>query len=330
VQRSARCCLWPRCCLWLIGLLATAACAAAEEQAQTLLRDMYEATRALNYDGIFVYQRGAQLETMRLVHMNDAGTVHERLISLSGPAREVIRDGTRVTCLFADDAAAMEKKGRPHDLISIGFSAPVETLIANYRFVVEGTERIANRTAQVIGVMPYHDDRYGYRLWVDTSSKLLLKSMILGSGGRVLEQMQFAQITLLETADPALLQPEIAGTGFTWRTDPEDGTAAAVARQQTGWRVQWLPVGFELEETNIEPMATSPTPVGQLVYSDGLAMVSVFIEQLLHDEVPLQGYSARGAVNAFSRVDDKHQITVVGELPLPTVRQIAASIARVE
>ena len=318
-----------RCCVWLLSVLAAAACAAADEQAQVLLREMYEATRELNYDGIFVYQRGAQLETMRLVHMNDAGTVHERLISLSGPAREVIRDGTRVTCLFADDAAAMEKKGRPHGLISIGFSAPVETLLANYRFVVEGDERIANRAARVIGVMPHHDDRYGYRLWIDTSSKLLLKSMILGRGGRVLEQMQFAQLTLHDAVDPDLLQPEIAGNGFTWRTEPADG-ADAVARQQTGWRVHWLPVGFTLEETNIEPMATSPTPVGHLVYSDGLAMVSVFIEELRQDDVPLQGYSARGAVNAFSRVDDKHQITVVGELPLPTVRQIAASVARAE
>ena len=319
-----------RCCVWLIGLLAAAACTAADEQAQTLLRDMHAATRELNYDGIFVYQRGAQLETMRLVHMNDAGTVRERLISLSGPAREVIRDGTRVTCLFADDAAAMEKKGRPHGLISIGFSAPVETLRANYRFAVEGIERIANRAAQVVNVMPHHDDRYGYRLWIDISSKLLLKSMILGRGGRVLEQMQFAQITLLEAADPALLQPEIADNGFTWRTDREDDDAAAVARQWTGWRVDWLPVGFDLEETNIEPMATNHTLLGQLVYSDGLAMVSVFIEELRQDEVPLQGHSARGAVNAFSRVDDQHQITVVGELPLPTVRQIAASVARVE
>lgn len=318
-----------RYCAWLLGLLATAAGAAADEQAQVLLRDMYEATRTLNYDGIFVYQRGAQLETMRLVHMNDAGTVHERLISLSGPAREVIRDGTRVTCLFADDAAAREQKGRPHGLISIGFSAPVETLLANYRFVVEGDERIANRMARVIGVMPYHDDRYGYRLWIDTSSKLLLKSMILGRGGRVLEQMQFAQLALHDAVDPALLQPEIAGNGFTWRTDPEAGASAA-ARQQTGWRVQWLPVGFALEETNIEAMAANPPSVGQLVYSDGLAMVSVFIEELMQDDVPLQGYSARGAVNAFSRVDDKHQITVVGELPLPTVRQIAASVARVD
>jgi sigma-E factor negative regulatory protein RseB len=323
VQHSARC------CVWLLSLLSAAACATADEQAQTLLRDMHEATRELNYDGIFVYQRGAQIETMRLVHMNDAGTVHERLISLSGPAREVIRDGTRVTCLYADGAAATEKKGRPHGLVSIGFSAPIETLLANYRFVLEGNDRIAGRATQVIGVMPHHDDRYGYRLWVDDSSKLLLKSMILGRGGRVLEQMQFAAITLLDDHDPGLLQPEIAGNGFTWRTDPEDGDAA-VSGQQTGWQAHWLPVGFELEETNIQTVATNPTPVGQLVYSDGLAMVSVFIEELMHDDVPLQGYSARGAVNAFSRVDDKHQITVVGELPLPTVRQIAASISRVE
>lgn len=310
-------------------LAVTTACWAADERAQTLLREMYDATRELDYDGIFVYQRGAQLDTMRLVHMRHEGAVHERLISLSGPAREVIRDGSRVTCLFADNAAALHEKGAPLDLLNIGFTAPIETLLANYRFSIDGQDRVANRTAHIVGVMPHRDDRYGYRLWVDEATKLLLKSMILGRGDRVLEQMEFTQIALLDGARPELLEPEIAGAGFTWllesNHDSGDDSGPGV-----GWEVGWVPHGFELKETHTQPMATSRMPVGQLVYSDGLAMVTVFIEQLMVDEAPLQGYSARGAVNAFSRVADEFQITVVGELPLPTVRQIAASVVRTD
>ncbi|MGE0486543.1 MAG: MucB/RseB C-terminal domain-containing protein [Gammaproteobacteria bacterium] len=300
----------------------------ADDQARNLLREMHDATRHSNYDGIFVYQRGVQLDTMRLVHMYDGDAERERLISLSGPAREVIRDGTRVTCLFADDHAAMVERAPPRDIIGIGFSAPVDALVDNYRFSVEGRDRIAGRDAMIVGVTPRRDDRYAYQLWIDAASKLLLKSIILGRGGRVLEQVQFTRIDLVDQPDPARLQPEIGGSGFTWHLDDDDSDVSATGAEVAQWQVNWVPEGFELKENDVQNMATSKMPVDHLVYSDGLAMVSVFIEALMEGEPPLQGYSARGAVNAFSRIADNHQITVVGEVPLPTVRQIAASVSR--
>ncbi|MCB1749260.1 MAG: MucB/RseB C-terminal domain-containing protein [Gammaproteobacteria bacterium] len=310
-------------------LLAAAGVNAADDQAQNLLREMHDATRHLNYDGIFVYQRGAQLDTMRLVHMVDGDVERERLISLSGPAREVIRDGTRVTCLFADDHAAMVERAPPRDIIGIGFSAPVDALVDNYHFSLDGRERIAARDAVIVGVTPLRDDRYGYQLWIDAASKLLLKSVILGRGGRALEQVQFTHIDVIDAPDPERLRPEIAGSGFTWQLDADDGNLGSGSDEALHWRVAWVPDGFEMKENDVQNMATSKMPVDHLVYSDGLAMVSVFIEALMEGEPPLQGYSARGAVNAFSRIADGHQITVVGEVPLPTVRQIAASVGRV-
>jgi negative regulator of sigma E activity len=91
-----------------LALLLAGAAAFADDSAQELLRNMHDATRELNYDGVFVYQRGDQIDSMRLIHKFADGTETERLISLSGPAREVIRDGTQVTCLFADDHAATD------------------------------------------------------------------------------------------------------------------------------------------------------------------------------------------------------------------------------
>ncbi len=315
-----------RACLLLTALLGAVTSASAADSAQALLRAMHEATRTLNYDGIFVYQRGMQLDTMRLVHQFDGSSEKERLASLSGPAREVIRDGTLVTCLFADEHAAMVEKSAPRELIGIGLSAPIETLLDSYTFTLQQSDRVAGRIAQVVAINPQREDRYAYRLWIDQASKLLLKSVILGRGGRILEQVQFTRIDVLPQIPAQALEPEITGSGFTWRMDSDDTATPAAA--ETAWGVNWVPHGFTLKENNIQNMATSQMPVGQLTYSDGLAMVSVFIEQLMPDEAPLQGYSARGAVNAFSRVADDYQITVVGELPLPTVRQIASSVAR--
>lgn len=299
--------------------------------AEKVLRSMHEATRQLNYDGVFVYQRGAQLDSMRLVHAWDGSREQERLISLTGPAREVVRDGSVVTCLFTDDQAAMVDKNPSRDLIGLGFSAPVESLLENYRFMVDGEERVAGRTAHVVAVVPRESDRYAYRLWVDKDSSLLLKSMIIDRGGDVLEQVQFAQLELLDQVPVTRLKPEITGSGFTWRTDegsPEATGATATAPQDSTWQVGWLPGGFAMRDQAVDKLSTSEMPVAHLVYSDGLAMVSVFIEQLMPDDAPIEGHSSRGAVNAFSQMTDEHQVTVVGELPLDTVRRIAASVTR--
>lgn len=309
-------------------LAAQAASGADADGARALLGAMHDATRQLNYDGVFVYQSGDHLDSMRLVHAWDGSTEKERLISLSGPAREVIRDGNLVTCLFADDQAAMVEKSPPRDLIGIGLSAPLDSLAGTYVFSFAGTDRVAGRAARIVAVSPQSPDRYGYRLSIDTQTKLLLKSVIVGRNGQVLEHVQFTHIEVLPTIPPALLEPEIGGSGFTWRTDTGDN-GDADAGPETAWGVQWVPPGFALKDNKIQNMATSDMPVGHLVYSDGLAMVSVFIEKLMPDANPLSGYSARGAVNAFSRVADNHQITVVGELPLPTVRQIASSVHRI-
>ena len=302
----------------------------AADSAHALLQTMRDATRQLNYEGVFVYMRGTQIDSMRLVHKYDGGVEMERMISLSGPAREVIRDGTLVTCLFADDQEAMVEKNPPRDIINIGFSAPVEKLVSSYNFAIEGADRVAGRSATVVGVMPEGDDRYGYKLWIDHDSKLLLKSLILGRGGRTLEQVQFTHISILDDIAPERLHPEIGGSGFTWRTDPDGENNGAARPSESAWRVRWLPSGFELKESNIQSMVTSHMPVSHLVFSDGLAMVSVFVEELLDGDQALQGFSSRGAVNAFSRVANDHQITVVGDVPLPTIKQIATSVAKVD
>ncbi|MCC6705949.1 MAG: MucB/RseB C-terminal domain-containing protein [Gammaproteobacteria bacterium] len=291
---------------------------------------MHEATRTLSYDGVFVYQRGDQLESMRLIHRYADDVESERLISLSGPAREVIRNGTTVTCLSADDSGAAPDKNPPRDIIGIGFSAPVEKLRGSYVFAVEGQDRVAGRNAMVVTVTPRAPDRYGYRLWLDDETKLLLKSAILNGDGKSLEQVQFTQIEVNGDIGAERLLPGLKGASFSWRTDddgdiddPRDEAPAAPE-----WQAAWLPPGFEFKESSLQQMEDKRGPVNHLVYSDGLAMVSVFVEAVDDEKRALRGQSSRGAVNAFSRLDDMHQITVVGEVPLLTVKRIATSVAK--
>ena len=318
------------------ALLVAALCcvdARADEAAQAALRNMHDATRKLNYDGVFVYQRGSQLESMRVIHRYADDTETERLISLSGPAREVIRNGPLVTCLFDNGQGGAPDKNPPRDIIGIGFSAPVEKLLTSYAFAIDGRDRVAGRTAIIVTVTPRVLDRYGYRLWLDEQSNLLLKSAILDGTGLALEQVQFTHLEVLEQIANELLQPGIKGAEFNWRTEGDsdalkDGNVEQGAQaQKPDWLAHWLPAGFEFKESNVQHMEAKAVATSHLVYSDGLAMVSVFVEPVADEARALRGHSSRGAVNAFSRLADKHQITVVGEVPLATVKRIAASVA---
>jgi len=302
---------------------------AAADDAADLVQRAAEAGRTLDYDGVFVYQRDSSLDAMRLIHRGSSGSTgeRERLLSLSGPAREVVRDGSRVTCTFADDREVMVEKRPPRDLLGFGLSRATTALTGEYEFRQAGEDRVAGRATHVVQILPRTLDRYAYTLWIDQASDLLLKSVVLDHDGRPLEQMQFAQVAIGGPIGDELLQPELSGVDFTWFTNeapPPEGAGDAVAGD---WQVDWLPAGFEIVREQTQRMVASEMPVRHFVYSDGLASVSIFIEKLPATTAPVQGYSSMGAVNAFSRVADSFQITVVGEVPQSTVRQIAMAVA---
>jgi len=311
--------------LLLLGTLMTIAHAQNVDATQ-LMRRMTSATEKLSYDGVFIYQRGAQIDAMRIVHKFDAGVEKERLVSLSGPAREVIRDGRRVTCLFADDREVMVENREPRDFLSLGLTEPVEHLRESYSFNVLDRDRVAGRTTTVVHILPKELNRYGYQLWIDDEFGLLLKSVILNRSGHVLEQVQFVQIVIGNDLPDALFDTEIEGAGFTWYTNSDADNTATTVVETSGWSVNWLPAGFQMRNHKVQTMSESDMPVSHMVYSDGLAMVSVFVEELMDTSQPLLGFSSMGAVNAFSRVAENYQITVVGEIPPPTVRRIASSV----
>ena len=325
-SRRALCAAWGLLAsLWGLG-------AYAEDTPEMVLVAMHNATRTLNYDGVFVYHRADQLGSMRLIHRYADEVETERLISLSGPAHEVIRNGTLVTCLSADQHGDVSDKNPSRDIIGIGFSAPVEKLRNSYTFTFDGKDRVAGRAAVVVAVNPLAPDRYAYRLWLDEQTRLLLRSAILDLNGHPLEQVQFTQLDVRAEIPSELLKPDLAGSAFQWRTDVEGDNASVSAAPVTPtppmWQASWLPRGFEFKETTIQPKSDLSAPSSHLVYSDGLSMVSVFVEAVSDEKHALRGESSRGAVNAFSRLDSKHQITVVGEVPLLTLKRIAESVTR--
>lgn len=295
------------------------------EKAKRIIDRMSVATRTLNYDGIFVLSRGNHLVSMRIIHKVDDGREFERLLSLTGAAREVIRDNQKITWIFSDNRAVMVAKKPPRQLLSPALPEPIEKIADSYSFAVLGSDRVAGRGAWVVGIRPKHQDRYGYRLWIDTKSYLLLKSKVIDLDGEALEQMLFTDMKMPEHIPASLLRPAITGEGYTWYTN-EPGPTPRSGGETSTWKAEWLPKGFVMRDHRVQAMSATRMPVDHMVFSDGLATVSIFVEKFQRADDLQEGDTSLGTVNAYSTMVSDYLVTVVGELPSVTIRQIAASV----
>ena len=316
--------------LFLLITMALAAAPVAAESgdiqtdAQQLLNRMAGATRTLNYDGIFIYRRNHRMDTMRLIHKVAGDGERERLISLTGNAREVIRDNKSVTCIFPETKVVLVEKSRNHELISAQLSEPVEKSAEQYLFSVVDQDRVAGRDAWVVSIKPIDNFRYGYQLWIDKENSLLLKSNLQNISGETLEQILFTKLDVMDEIPDRLLEPSIPGTGFTWyRLTPDD---SETENNSPRWQVQWLPTGFKLKNYEKQPAVSGRQVVDHIIFSDGLAMVSVFIEKYSQPSRFIPGSTTKGAVNAFARIANGYQVTAVGEVPQSTVQRMAISV----
>lgn len=307
--------------LW--GLLVVPLAQAADPQ--SLLTRMQQAAGSLNYDGIFVYQHGDQLESLRIIHKLQDGVMRERLVSLNGVQREILRTGSEVRCYLPDENAVMIEHRRAD---SRNFPAllpdSLSVIKKNYQIRAGGSGRVAGRSALGAQITPRDAYRYGYRLWADKATGLLLKASLIDEHGEVVEQYMFTQISIGKPIPESDLAAQHLAKGtVSHRTD--DMAPATSTRR---WEATQLPVGYTLSARMHRKLPARRQPVEHLVYSDGLAVVSVFIEPV--DDAThgaLSGLTHMGAVHAFGKIVEGHQITVLGEAPAMAVDMIGASVA---
>jgi sigma-E factor negative regulatory protein RseB len=309
----------------LLTLISASSFAADQTPpAQTLISQMSEANHELNYEGVFIYRRQGKMDTMRIIHKVDKNGVKERIVSLTGFAREVIRDKNSVTCILPDDESVMVEKSSPRQFKISQLPEKISKVSDYYTFSIAGQERVANRPAWVVDILPRDDYRFGYKLWIDLESKLLLKSELKNKEGVVLEQFFFAKLQIIEEIPDEWLQPEISGVGYTWHDNSSEDSP--VHKDDVSWKATWMPDGFVMSDQEKQSIDESLMPVEHLMYSDGLALVSVFVEKLDKPVNIVTGHSSMGGVNTFSTMTDSYLITAVGEVPRDTVKLFARSV----
>ncbi|MEO6102045.1 MAG: MucB/RseB C-terminal domain-containing protein [Pseudoxanthomonas sp.] len=259
-----------------------------------------------NYQGTLVMVSGARRDTMGVFHAyDDNGRERLRLVTLAGPHREVIRDDKMVMCIGTGiDAVAYDAdtNGRWNP---VGQFAGAEKL-DGYAAKLGAKGRVANRDCQIVDLRPSDDWRYGYRLWLDQETGLPLRIALIGENGIALEQMAFTQLQVGKAPADADLRPS------TLQGLQRVQTLDASPQGDPGWRVSDPPRGFSLRS------ARRLGDSVQMLYSDGLAAVSVYVEPIASGQ---QGESAmrRGAVNVHSTWANGKRIVAIGKVPAATV-----------
>jgi sigma-E factor negative regulatory protein RseB len=306
-----------------VAVLFAVPVAFAQDAADWLQRAA-NAAKQLNYVGTIVYQHGGRVETSRLLHLFDAGGEVEKLSNLDGPAREVFRNNDQVRCYYPDAKIVRIEARSSHNVFPSLLPQQLNTLAAYYFFRKAEVARVAGLETQAYVFEPKDGLRYGHKFWADLASGLLLKARLLDEKNETVEQFAFTDIQIGVKLDRANMKPTFENLPPDWQT--YELPPGEVAPKETGWLVKDLPAGFTKVVEGFRKLRGKPAPVAHLVYSDGLVAVSVFVEPSPPTPQPV-GLSQQGGINVYSRQLDDYLVTVLGEAPGATVRQIAYSVS---
>lgn len=285
------------------------------------LEKMQRAAIEENYRGTFVFSRGEMMSSMRIVHRYQNDLEEERLTQLDGEMGEIVRRGEDVMCVFPDNRVVKLEKNKVANKVVQAFANFMPNH-AFYELKVDGYDRLGDRSSVRMAVKAKDHHRYSYVLTLDQKTGLLLRSSLQNQEGKELEHFQYTQIDFPDSISDAELRPLLEGKQVTHEMIPSIKSDTRWP-SQTMWSVTWTPPGF------MQVNATDEPGDNVMLFSDGLATYSIFIEMIEKDLMP-EGASMVGATVAYAQQlaygDHRYAVTVVGEVPAMTAMKVAESV----
>jgi sigma-E factor negative regulatory protein RseB len=307
------------------------AMSADTEQARLLLERLSQSLRQVNFNTSFVVVKNNQAEPYHWLHgivenhAEGSEAVNERieleiLALLNGPRRDILRINNTVSYI--------EPEFAPYSIESEYISGPIPTVFGqdisilekNYHLVSVGKNRVLGRAAQLIRIVPKDTHRFGYWLWLDQDSGLLLKLAVITRKGNLLEQIQFTHLEITDTISDNLSQ---------LKTTELPSVVDITAQQKESnlaWQVNWLPDGFAPIKADRHRINISKQTVEFMLFNDGLVDISVYVSPSKEKNRALE-FANDGATLVLSQVTNNIEVSVVGKIPLETAKEIADSVS---
>ncbi|MCJ2373037.1 MucB/RseB C-terminal domain-containing protein [Pseudomonas sp. RGM 3321] len=289
------------------------------DDAQDAINRLAKVDQQQSYQGTFVYERNGSFSTHRIWHRIADGQVQERLLQLDGSAQEVLRVDGLTQCVSGSLEAGV---ANPADSSARAFD--VKRLSAWYDIKIVGKSRVAGRQATIVALSPKDQHRYGLELHLDNETGLVLKSLLLSEKGQLLERFQF---TDLDTA--GVLSEQMLKTSVDCKPVSVVKTKPEPSISSVAWHSDWLPPGFEVSSGGVRKDSSTQSSVTHLMYGDGLARFSVFIEAVKSgssSDIRTQLGPTVAVSRRLTTPQGDMMVTVVGEIPMGTAERIALSM----
>lgn len=305
--------------------LAAITPALADDSVQHWMDRMSRAVETLDYRGTLVHIRNGEVDTLRIIHRADDDGVRERIYSVDGVPREVLRNGDNVRCVLPGDEPMMLESQLAGRLLP---SLPVNRLLgpeSGYGMTLGGRERVADMMARVIHIQPRDAYRYGSRLWLEERTGMLLRYALIDHDGQQLQQLSFTSLELGANISDAELEPELVGEQFQTESMDESLHSAGTSIGQVSVKPR-VPRGFRLVNAG-QGRGPGGTEFEHLLYSDGLSSFSIYVERA--DAETMAGrVETMGPVHVYSAQAGGRLFTVVGEVPAATVEFVGRQLRR--
>jgi len=302
----------------LAGLLVLSGVARADAALEWLNRAA-AAAKQLNYSGVYVYHHGEHVEVLRVLHRTDASGEQEKVEVMDGSPRQFLRINNDVYCHLPDGKHVRLERNAARRFFPALLPAQPTSLLEYYEARLGGTERVAGRPCQVVTLEPRDGYRYAYSLWLDRHTGLPLKSHIVNENGGVVSMYVFSEIQIGKAPEAQLFRNDLAGKRIQ--------KASLDTPAGLGWSVT-PPPGYGQVQGAMRSLPGKPEPVTHLVFSDGLSVLSMFVEPANPQVQGLHGLSAEGAIGVYARKVDGYSVTTLGEVPNMALIETGNSVKR--
>ena len=295
------------------------------------LMRMHQASLNRSYVGTFVVSAGGNMSSAKIWHVCEGAQQVERVETLTGAPRSIFRHNDQVTTFMPDHKVARTEKRESLGLFPQLFESADSRIADFYKFRQEGLERVAGVDADIIMLIPRDRLRFGYRVWSERKNGLVVKLQTLDADGKIVEEAAFSELQLdAPVSMNQLIQ--MMGKVQGYRLDKPVLVKTTAAAE--GWTLKTPVAGFNAISCYKRPAsalgggdksATGEGPL-QWIFSDGLASVSIFVEPFDRQRHVRESALSLGATQTLTRKLDAHWITLVGEVPISTLKLFASAL----
>jgi sigma-E factor negative regulatory protein RseB len=279
-----------------------------------LLNRAAKASHTLNYTGLYLYQHGEHVEMLKVMQRVDASGEKNKVEVVDGPHRVFLRLNDEVYCHSVDGKTVRIEKGAARRFFPAVLPQSLTNLLNYYTAQVGGVERIAARDCQVVELVPKDDYRFTHSICIDKLTGLPLKTRTINDMGSPISSSTFTEVNIGNIPDASQFAPRLAGK----RMEPTD-----LETTSSNWAVS-PPPGYVQVMQSHRPLMGKSKPVTQMVFSDGMGAISLFIEPLPEGQ-SMEGLSTEGSVGIYARHLGNTKVTAVGEAPAAALMETGNS-----